>query len=465
MKEKIVEINLENIDEKSIPKEFHKDNDEELIIKIQYGDYGATMNFGKEYGKKVTLDDVSDAVYNEMLEALQTSGEMTRYDEFFDYSSMPALRKFLLVTDQKEKISMFEKKVDKQIDYEAFPSELEWVAHLRKIQLSSKLPEEFSEDERGLYKKRDDELTRYNIDNIYNSLFKQHEPINEFEYDCDERKEISLDKFPKGLENIFEVDENGNPTGKYNWDYFIALLEKFSGDDITEISNYYFESPIHEIFAATPVHIEDILLNMDDISHLCSSLIECQEADLNCPRRLRENPETIYDFFSEIDENDAESCFDFMDDKLKTDKKFLERIFQIRSVQDNDMIVDKIKPELFEDDDEFAKKMIKCWGVLPFISYWDKLSHLWDEVAPTIPNEQFERVENYYYDEIERIPKLKERYNQEFDKRFDTSYDEAVLDVMRMAVGKTINNIQEIDKNKDDKTQSGDDIDDSHDTK
>lgn len=316
------------------------------------------------------------------------------------------------------------------------------------------------------------ELTSYNLENIYYSLFEQPPMSYYSDYpschydDLDELKKIPVEKFPKGLEKFFEVDENGNPTGIYNWDYFIELLERISGHDITEISeksDYFHTSPIHEFFTATPMHVLNILTNMDNILDLYSSLIE--DLDLNCPKRLRENPDIIYGFFLTTDQLLAEYCFDFMSDELKTNKEFLRRLFKLSSVQENNMIVDKIKPELFENDDEFAKKMIECWGILPFISYWDKFSHLWDEVAPTMSDEQFEQAEEYYW-EIEKIPELAKKYNEKYDKRFDseeiedefddederdedselTNQDEDVLAVMRIAVGKAINNTPEINQ-------------------
>ncbi len=35
-------------------------------------------------------------------------------------------------------------------------------------------------------------------------------------------------RIPKGMKEIFEVDDQGNPTGKFNWDYITSLIEKTS---------------------------------------------------------------------------------------------------------------------------------------------------------------------------------------------------------------------------------------------
>lgn len=152
---KNIEIDLKNLDEMPIPKEFYKSADEELCISIKYEDYSrysVCLNFGKEYGTKVTLDDICDTAYDKMIECLHPSNEIDICDDAC-IDITPILRKFLLVANHKEKIDLFDKAVEKQIDFECFPSELEWVANLCKIQLSGKLLEEFPEDERDLYYK------------------------------------------------------------------------------------------------------------------------------------------------------------------------------------------------------------------------------------------------------------------------------------------------------------------------
>ena len=352
------------------------------------------------------------------------------------------------------------------------PKDAEWIIYMLKNKLSERPYEEFSDEEKLLFTYDDffEELN-YNWGNIYYTLFGYKKANFACEYFEISDEKIPKEIMPKGLKDLFEVDEDGNPTGFFNWDYATSILEKISGCNIYQlvdyIDEYVFSQRVRtalEVFDIMPLHMKSVYSNLNKPDELAYTLVICQNADYNCPMQVRDNEDIMYGMFKEVSSDDSEgfeSCYDLLSDRLKNDKKFLERVFELESDKNYECLSDKINPEFLKDDDEFCKKFIKFSGIFSLIEHWDCTSHLLDEILPTIEDYDLKNALELYKDKkLEEIsPELCVKLNVEAGRRFgdeiteDGSASEEIqkvindtLAVMRSAVGKTIGNTLEVEE-------------------
>ena len=84
------------------------------------------------------------------------------------------------------------------------------------------------EEERDLYKLYFGEDLVYNWDGIEALIFNDNVEETSIR--------IPKCKLPKGIKEFYEVDEKGNPTGNYDWDYIIRVLESLVNTNESELN-------------------------------------------------------------------------------------------------------------------------------------------------------------------------------------------------------------------------------------
>ena len=288
---------------------------------------------------------------------------------------------------------------------------LEWYNKIRKLikEGENLIGEEklkiIPEEERDLYSlwffKR--ELT-YNWEGIETLLFNKNT----------ETKLAQKPKYklPKGIKEFYEVDENGNLTGNYDWDYIIRVIESLvnvNGNELNifEMWDAEYSDIIREIVDVMPDYVGCLLENINDPSELYERLVATHtgNANLDCPVQIRENASLMLSIFEECDWSDVESCWELLSDNLKQDKKFLEKLFKLDIIKENSSVLLKINPELYKDDDEFKMKMLECDCCILFKQLWDETKDLWDSVMAGIDDNDFfkscDNIEDFDCIEIE----------------------------------------------------------------
>lgn len=213
---------------------------------------------------------------------------------------------------------------------------LKWCEKLRNLRNGTLALEEIPEDEQALYISEYGDI-RYNWDGIYCALFGKT------------KNGITIPRcpIPDGMRELFEVDEKGRPTGSYNWDYAIDIIESIAESSIYDMWNTEHSEEINDMLFAMPSHVSLVLSNIDNPQELHEILVASQKADLNCPRQIRENPETIYSLFEMSEEvEDLWSCFDLMGDSLIGDKHFLQTLLEIPQIKENPYLMQRINDEI-----------------------------------------------------------------------------------------------------------------------
>lgn len=216
---------------------------------------------------------------------------------------------------------------------------LEWFNNIKKLNEEKRMLKDLPENERVLYIEEFGELS-YNWDRIYDLLFNK---------DIEDELIDSKDAIPNGIKELYEIDEQGNPTGYFDWDYAMSICESISGTNVHKMWDTEYTDEIYELICSMPDHVGYIISNIDNPEELYGDLIkDLPEPDLDCPKEIRENPELIYEIM-ELCNNyeDIINCFDFMSDELKNDKKFLAKLLNLENLKkDGDVLLFKIDPEL-----------------------------------------------------------------------------------------------------------------------
>ena len=233
-------------------------------------------------------------------------------------------------------------------------------------------------------------------------------------------------KLPKGIKEFYEVDENGNPTGKYDWDYIINVLECFANLNESELNVFEmwdseYADEIQEILDLMPYDVGYLLENINNSGELYEMFATSQfrRTTLDLPMQLRNNATEMYSLFEECNWDDIDSCWELLSDNLKQDKKFLERLFELDAVKESPATLLKINPEIYKDDDDFKMKMLECDCCYLFQELWEDSKDLWDSVMEKIDNDEFFRSCGYFdLDDIQiHNSELAYKLYDEIDKR------------------------------------------------
>ena len=290
---------------------------------------------------------------------------------------------------------------------------LEWYETIKQMNLEGKKLSDIPDEEKALYQEQFGEL-KYNWDAIYYAIFQDKAKGYE---DAKEDMEIPTCAIPSGMKEFFEIDESGNPTGKYNWEYIKQLVKESSGHDITEYNNMNIAND-NGITCYMPTHAALVLENLDNPSKLYDNLIS-GGLDTNCPNDVRENQETTLEIFENAEWDEISYCWDLMSEDLKKDKDFLLQLMDLASVRESTDIISQIDPALYENDEEFKKAMINCWGLSTLFHTWDKTEELWEYAMEQLGDEEFfESASNFDLELIEsHNPKFAKLVELEIAKR------------------------------------------------
>lgn len=274
------------------------------------------------------------------------------------------------------------------------------------------------EGERDLYKLYFGEDLVYNWNGIEALIFNDNVEETSIK--------IPKCKLPKGIKEFYEVDEKGNPTGNYDWDYIIRVLGSLvnineSELNIFEMWDSEYADEIQKILNLMPYNVAYLLENINDSSELYEMLAvsAAGKTDLDFPMQLRNNASAMFSLFEECNWDDIDSCWELLSDNLKQDKKFLEKIFKLNAVKESSSTLLKINPELYQDDEEFKMKMLECDCCYLFENLWNETKDLWDSVMKRIDDEEFFRsCEDVDFEYIERgNSEFAEKLFDEIDRR------------------------------------------------
>lgn len=306
---------------------------------------------------------------------------------------------------------------------------LEWYNKIRKLIKEGEdlIGEEklkiIPEEERNLYG-----LSRFERELIYN-WDEIEELLNK-----DMDKEL-INKLPHGIKEFYEVDNEGNFTGKYDWNYIISIIEsiiqpKNSKIDIFKMWDSEYAEEIQEILDLMPYGVAYLLENINDSGELyeifaantVNGEIEC----IDFPMQLRNNTSAMLSLFEECDCFDLENCWELLSDDLKQNKQFLETIFKLDTVQENSSVLLKINPELYKDDEDFKTKMLKCDCCYLFKKLWNEIGDSWDSVISQIDDEDFfKSCDNIDFEDAEiENSEFAEKLYDEIDRRITLAMQE-----------------------------------------
>lgn len=199
-----------------------------------------------------------------------------------------------------------------------------------------------ADDDQDLYVLKDSEIYP-NWNGIYCKLFgkdglEYSELVDDLPKGMDvEDIQIPKCRIPKGMKDIFEVDSQGNPTGKFNWDYLASLIEITSQENGSEY-------PITDFL---PKHIGLVMENIDDPSELFEILSTGGKGtktrvDINCPNTIRDNPDRMLKLFEYIrDEGEEDYISNFWElasDRLQYDRQFIEDLAKLLGEDDFEFV-------------------------------------------------------------------------------------------------------------------------------
>lgn len=301
---------------------------------------------------------------------------------------------------------------------------LEWYSKIKKLikEGENLIGEEklkaIPEGERDLYT-----LSRFNQELTYNWDEIEALLLN---------KDPSITKTPNGICEFFEVDNEGNPTGKYDWDYIMNVIESIIQPknlelDIFKMWDSEYAEEIQEILDLMPDGVTYLLENINDSSELYEILAANTVENLDFPIQLRNNASAMLSLFKECDCFDLEKCWKLLSDELKQNKQFLERFFELDTVRENSSVLLKINPEIYKNDDELKMKMLECDFCFLFRQLWDETKDLWDSVMARIDDADFfkscDNIEDFDYVEMENS-EFAEKLYDEIDRRITLAMQE-----------------------------------------
>ena len=395
-----------------------------------YCEIGEYSDMGGEEEIAHTLNSIDREILKEYFE-----------DNPEDLNLFNAMReKYADILPLEEKINEKEKRLPN----------IEWYNNIIELNKDMEKFENIASNEKELYTNDGFEI-KYNWDGIYYALTNKETTFpNVVVPKCD---------IPEEMKEMYEVDDQGNLTGNYNWTYIMDIIKEAREIDAHDIFNNKEIELDYDALLPFPDQVRYILENAHEPENLYESLIKGThtkgyEADLNCPIELRENQDVMHSFFEMADDNqEILGCFELMGDGLKENKEFIESLFELDSMKKwGHEILSDINPNLYEKDDSFKTKMIECCGISVFEQLWDETSHLWDKTMESIDNQEFyEQYEEYFdFEDTEtQNSVLLNKMREESEKRHredNINNDKKVLSIMKKAVRDTIGKTEGIDK-------------------
>lgn len=137
---------------------------------------------------------------------------------------------------------------------------------------------------------------------------------------------IPLCNIPTGMREFFEIDNQGKPTGNFNWDYIMSL-----NDLVQNVDNNK-----HPITIYVPKHVGLIMENLDNPIELYDILIGGGKnsktgVDLNCPfHEIRDDKSRLLDIIRVSgDDLDSVNFWELASDRLKNDSYFIQQVEEI----------------------------------------------------------------------------------------------------------------------------------------
>lgn len=306
---------------------------------------------------------------------------------------------------------------------------LEWYNKIRKLinegedLTGEEKLEIVPEEERKLYT-----LSRFEGELIYN--WDEIEAL----LNRDADKEL-INKLPNGIKEFYEVDNEGNFTGKYDWNYIMSVIEsiiqpKNSEIDMFKMWDSEYADEIQEVLDLMPYGVAYLLENINDSGELyeifAANTVRGKIENIDFPMQLRNNASAMLSLFEECDCFDLENCWELLSDDLKQNKQFLEKFFELDTVKENSSVLLKINPELYKDDEDFKTKMLKCDCCYLFKRLWNEIGDSWDSVMSQIDDEKFfESCNNIDFDDVElENSELAEKLFDEIDRRITLAMKE-----------------------------------------
>lgn len=146
--------------------------------------------------------------------------------------------------------------------------------------------------------------------------------IGEMTAEKTEHIEIPNCEIPYGMKEFFEIDEQGKPTGNFNWEYIMSVRELTSQIEKDSPMTLY-----------VPDHVGQVLENLDNPSELFEILFSGGKnsktgVDLNCPfNEIRDNKNRMLDIIKVSGESLASvNIWELASDRLKNDPDFISKV-------------------------------------------------------------------------------------------------------------------------------------------
>lgn len=180
-----------------------------------------------------------------------------------------------------------------------------------------------------------------------------------------EEKRENEYNIPGGIKEIWELNEKGEPEGKYyyNWEYIINMVE-----DVDGICVESTERP-KDTFLCLFWYLPDICLQLIDVYHCPEEVYEylsdfyyMTDGQTNLPDRLVNNFSAMYRIYEYVAEKDEDigPIFYFTGKHLKSNYKFLSAISEFEVVRQSQEFI-AIIIENFVYDEEKKVKMFEVY--------------------------------------------------------------------------------------------------------
>lgn len=191
--------------------------------------------------------------------------------------------------------------------------------------------------------------------------------IGEMTKEMTEHIEIPKCEIPYGMKEFFEIDEQGNPTGNFNWEYIISVYE---------VASQIEKEPL--ITECIPEHAGLVLENLDNPIELYDMLMRGGKnsktgVDLNCPfHEIRDNKKKMLDIIR-VSGHDLSSVnfWELASDRLKNDSDFIQQVEEIvgeeifgciaefEGVEPEEILQRGKEEEFYEKISEYAHKKVE----------------------------------------------------------------------------------------------------------
>lgn len=332
-----------------------------------YGDneIGILHNMLKDAGLKKGEDYIDEVGYEGTELYIRIEDKILHFDDVMPYTEIENVNKLLneiedieistsnpdellkLRPIELEKLGIVIEPLEKTETTAVTEQEIKWFRDIESMNRDYKkyglsLDDILTDAESDLYVLKDSEIYP-NWNGIYCKLFgkdglKYSELVDDLPKGMDvEDIQIPKCRIPKGMKDIFEVDSQGNPTGRFNWNYVASLIEMTSQENDSE----------HQITDFLPSHIGLVMENIDDPSELFEILSTGGKGtktgvDINCPDSIRDNPSRMLKLFEYIrDEGEEDYISNFWElasDRLQGNIQFIEDLAELLGEDDFEFV-------------------------------------------------------------------------------------------------------------------------------